>query len=72
MKCKSKIVRLVRAMCLFTGVVVLWVVSPEPGAAQEQLDVLLERTARQVSSFLDLISEMNCTERVLQEKLAEK
>ncbi len=71
MKKKPKIVSLIRALCLFTAVVVLWVVSPEPGAAQEQLDVLLERTARQVSSFLDLISEMNCTERVLQEKLAD-
>jgi hypothetical protein len=71
MKERPKIVRLVRAMCLFTWVVALWVVSPEPVAAQEQLDVLLERTAKQVSSFLDLISEMNCTERVLQEKLAD-
>jgi hypothetical protein len=67
----SKIVRMLRAMCLLTGVTVLLVVSPEPVAAQEQLDVLLERTAKQMSSFLDLISEMNCTERVLQEKLAD-
>lgn len=71
MKKKPKMVSLIRALCLFTGAVVLWVVSPEPGAAQEQLDVLLERTAKQVSSFLELISEMNCTERVLQEKLAD-
>jgi hypothetical protein len=71
MREKLKIVRLVRAMCLVTGFVVLWVVSPEAGEAQEQLDVLLERTAEQVSSFLDLISEMNCTEHVLQEKLAD-
>jgi hypothetical protein len=71
MKKKPKIVSLVRTVCLFTGAVVLCVVSPEPSTAQEQLDVLLERTAKQVSSFLDLISEMNCTERVLQEKLAD-
>src|ERR1700687_2973338 len=67
----SKIVRVIRALCLFAGLVVLRVVSPEPAAAQEQLDVLLERTAKQAASFLDLISETNCTERVLQEKLAD-
>jgi hypothetical protein len=71
MKKKAKIVSVSRALCLFTGVVVLWAVSTEPAGAQEQLDVLLERTAKRVSSFLDLISEMNCTERVLQEKLAD-
>lgn len=68
---KSKIASLGRTLCLFTGVVVGWAVSAEHGLAQEQLDVLLERTAKQVSSFLDLISEVNCTERVLQEKLAD-
>lgn len=68
---KPKIVRLVRAMSLFMAFLVLCFASPEPGAAQEQNDVLLERTSRQVSSFLDLISETNCTERVLQEKLAD-
>ena len=71
MKKKPKIVSLVRTVCLFTGAVVLCVVSPEPSTAQEQLDVLLERTAKQVSFFLDLISEVNCTERVLQEKLTD-
>lgn len=60
-----------RTLCLFTGVVVGWAAAPEPGVAQEQIDVLLERTAKQASSFLDLISEVNCTERVLQEKLTE-
>src|SRR6267378_1130499 len=70
MKEKPKIVSLVRTVCLFTGAVVLCVVSPEPSTAQEPLDELLERIAKQVSSFLDLISEVNCTERVLQEKLA--
>jgi hypothetical protein len=67
----SKIVRVIRALCVFAGLVVWCVVSPEPVAAQEQLDVLLERTAKQAASFLDLISETNCTERVLQEKLAD-
>jgi len=67
----SKIATLGRTLCLFTGVVVGWGASPRPGAAQEQPDALLERTAKQVSFFLDLISEVNCTERVLQEKLTD-
>jgi hypothetical protein len=62
---------LVKTLCLSTGLLVLWVVPPEPATAQESLDVLLERTAKQAASFLDLISETNCTERVLQEKLAD-
>lgn len=71
MKETSKIVRMVRALGLFAGFVILCVVPPEPVAAQDQLDVLLARTTKQAASFLDLISETNCTERVLQEKLAE-
>ena len=71
MRKKSKILSLLRALYVFTAVVFLWVVSPGPGVAQEQLDLLLQRTAKQVSSFLDLISEVNCTERVLQEKLSD-
>jgi hypothetical protein len=59
------------ALCLLAGLLVLWIVSPERVTAQEQLDVLLERTAKQAASFLDLISETNCTERVLQEKLTD-
>ncbi len=44
---------------------------PASSAADGQLDALIERTSRQVSSFLDLFSETNCTERVLQEKLSD-
>jgi len=71
MKETSKIAKVLRALCLFATLVAFCVMSPEPVAAQEQLDVLLERTAKQAASFLDLISETNCTERVLQEKLAD-
>jgi hypothetical protein len=71
MNWRSNNAGLVRALCLSTGLLVLWVVSPEPATAQESLDVLLERTAKQAASFLDLISETNCTERILQEKLAD-
>ncbi len=44
--------------------------SSQPGG--DPLEVLLERTDAHVSQFLALISEVNCTEHVLQEKLDEK
>jgi hypothetical protein len=71
MKKRSDIRRLCRSLGLFIGVAVVFLVFPERGAADDALDALLERTGKQVSSFLDLISEMNCTERVLQEQLAD-
>jgi hypothetical protein len=49
-----------------------------PAQAQETrtttdpLTILLERTGNHVSQFLDVISEVNCRELVLQEKLNEK
>lgn len=39
-------------------------------AAPDPLEELLSRTSAHVSAFLNLISEVNCTERVIQEKLA--
>jgi hypothetical protein len=42
------------------------------GGASDTLEELLGRTSKQVSSFLNVISEVNCTERVMQEKLNEK
>jgi len=71
MKKKLAILSLVRTLCLFIGIAALCVVFPERSVADDQFDAVLERTGKQVSSFLDLISEMNCTERVLQEKLAD-
>lgn len=71
MKTKSNSVSLTRTVCLSIGIAILCLVLPQRGAADDQLDALMERTARQVSSFLDVISETNCTERVLQEKLAD-
>ena len=41
-------------------------------AAGDPLEDLLRRTSDQVSSYLDRISEVSCSERVLQEKLGEK
>ena len=70
MKKRSALTKLIRSACLFIGIAVLAVVFPEPGVADNQLDAVLERTGKQVSAFLDLISETNCTERVLQEKIA--
>lgn len=40
--------------------------------AGDPLTILLERAGNQVSQFLDVISEVNCRELVLQEKLNEK
>jgi len=45
-------------------------VFPARSAAGDSLDAVLERTGKYVSSFLEVISETNCTEHVLQEKLA--
>ena len=69
MKKKSNLVGLLRILCLSIGIAVFCVLFPSTAGAQ--LDALTERTAKQVASFLDLISEVNCTERVLQEKLAD-
>jgi hypothetical protein len=66
------IASMVRHICLFVAIATLSIVAPARCAADDQLDALLERTGRQMSSFLDLLSEMNCTEHVLQEKLGEK
>ncbi len=71
MKRRSRIEKIVRHSCLFFFIFALSIVSPERSAADDQLDALLERTGRQTSSFLDLLSETNCTEHVLQEKLGE-
>lgn len=47
--------------------------TPSRAASEDgPLSALIERTSKQVSSFLDLFSETNCTERVLQEKLSDK
>jgi hypothetical protein len=71
MKKRLKIVSLFRSFCLFVGIAAISVAFPERGAADDHLDAVLERTTKQVSAFLELISEMNCAERVLQEKLAD-
>jgi hypothetical protein len=71
MKKKLKLVNLIRTLCLSIGIAALCAVFPERGTADDRLDAVLERTGKYVSSFMDVISEMNCRERVLQEKLAD-
>jgi hypothetical protein len=71
MKKRLAIVNLFASLCLFFGIAALCLVFPARGAADERLDAVLERTGKQVSAFLELISETNCTERVLQEKFAD-
>jgi hypothetical protein len=71
MKKRPAIVNLFASLCLFFGIAALCFVFPARGAADEGLDAVLERTGKQVSAFLELISETNCTERVLQEKFAD-
>ena len=58
-----------RALCVLAIIAGLSFVRPTAGAAGDELDVVLERTGKQVASFLEVMSETNCTERVLQEKL---
>src|SRR6267143_4217936 len=70
MKNKSRISSIVRTLCFFGGIAALCLAFPERSAAGDLLDEVLERTGKYVSSFLEVISETNCTERVLQEKLA--
>ncbi len=71
MKKRLEIPSLFASFLLFIGIVALCVAFPERGAADEGLDAVLERTGKQVSAFLELISETNCTEHVLQEKFAD-
>jgi hypothetical protein len=66
-----KIVRRIMTMCVFGALLLVYAACAEIGAGQDRFEVLLQRTAKQVSSFLDVLSETNCTERVLQEKLAD-
>jgi hypothetical protein len=40
-------------------------------AAGDPLEELIRRTSEQVSAYLDRISEVSCSERVLQEKLGD-
>src|SRR6267143_2025781 len=72
MKNKSEISSILRTLCFLGGIAALCVVFPERSAAGDSLDAVLERTGKYVSSFLEVISETNCTERVLQEKFAGK
>jgi hypothetical protein len=71
MKKKTRLVRHAKMLCLSVVIASLCFMFPARSGADGQLDALLERTSKQVSSFLDLFSETNCTERVLQEKLSE-
>ncbi|MGB8474828.1 MAG: hypothetical protein WCE61_12150 [Candidatus Acidiferrum sp.] len=61
----------IRALWPFMIIALLCALFPQAGAADPQLDALIERTSKQVSSFLGLFSETNCTEQVLQEKLGD-
>ena len=69
---RSQIGKIVRHSVPLILIFCLSIVSPEWSAADDRLDALLERTGRQTSSFLGLLSETNCTEHVLQEKFGEK
>jgi hypothetical protein len=65
--------RLAFASALF--LLIPFAVSPRAPQAQTMTDplaILVERAGNHVSQFLDVISDVNCRERVLQEKLNEK
>ena len=61
--------RLIRLRLLAT--LLAAAVACQPARADDSLDQLLDRTAKHVASFLDVFSDVNCTERVLQEKLGD-
>ena len=46
--------------------------APQTQTTTDPLTILVERAGNHVSQFLDVISDVNCRERVLQEKLNEK
>jgi len=71
MKEKWNMTSLFRTVCLFLSITLVCVLLRASVAADDRLGAVLERTSKQVSSLLDLISETNCTERVLQEKIAD-
>jgi hypothetical protein len=71
MKKRTQWISLAEALGLFCIIASLCAVFPSPSTADVALNSLVERTSKQVSSFLDLFSETNCTERVLQEKLSD-
>ena len=56
-----------RVFCIVLSLGVLGVSGPVD--AEDDLQELLERTAKQVSAYVDVISKMTCTERVIQLKL---
>lgn len=70
----SKHAKLVRTAgllgCSFAAIAALILLPPAVNAAGDPLDTLLERAAKQAAAFLGLMSELNCTEHVVQEKLA--
>lgn len=72
MKNSSVTPSFLRTVCCLGSIAAFCLVFPARGAADDSLGTLLERTGKYVSSFLEVISETNCTEHVLQEKLADK
>jgi hypothetical protein len=70
MRKRTDTARFGRWFCLLAMGIAAVGFSETARAADEPLDAVLERTAKQVAAFLEVMSEANCTERVVQEKLA--
>ena len=71
MKTIPQLLKPIRVICFLMALAFSNALFPSPSAADSQLDALIQRTSKQVSSFLDLFSETNCTERVVQEKVGD-
>lgn len=69
MRVRMRIARLVTAW--WVAFLVLAVFVPSQCAADDSLQALLVRTGDQVSAFLDVLSDTNCTEHVAQQKLGD-
>jgi hypothetical protein len=61
-----------RALAALMALVVgVWVLCPSVSAGPPELTDLLERASGNVSAFLDLISQVNCTEHLTQERIGD-
>ncbi len=58
-------------LCLIALVLGAWIVCPSVSAGPRELTDLLERASGNVSAFLDLISQVNCTEHLTQERIGD-
>ena len=70
MKRRTGIAGLNKLLRVLAIVAAISVLLPARASANDELGSVLERAAKQAASFLEVMSETNCTERVMQQKLS--